>query len=129
MESHLEEFLIHNWESTELGKKFDLIIEDGEMVSQQYKTDIGSIDILAKDKETSSYVVIELKKGQTSDDTIGQLTRYMGWIKKNKNDSNVKGVIVVGQYDQKFDYAQEMLANVEVYIYEISFKLNNFGKS
>ena len=24
----------------------------------------------------------ELKRNQTSDDTVGQLTRYMGWIKK-----------------------------------------------
>ena len=82
MEKQLEDFLIHNWDKTELGKKFDLIIEEGGLISQQYKTDIGSIDILAKDKESKSFVVIELKKNQTSDDTIGQLARYMGWIQK-----------------------------------------------
>ena len=30
--------------------KYDLIKEDGELVSQQYHTDVGIIDILAKDK-------------------------------------------------------------------------------
>jgi len=73
MESQLEDFLIENWDRTELGQKYDLIEEDGEIVSQQYKTGIGRVDILAQDKKTGELVVIELKKNQTSDDTIGQL--------------------------------------------------------
>jgi hypothetical protein len=123
MEKQLEDFLIQNWPRTQLGKKYDLIIEEGELISQQYKTDIGSIDILAKDKDTGSYVVIELKKNQTSDDTIGQLTRYMGWIKKHKNDDGVRGVIIVGQSDKKLAYALEMVPNTEILIYEVDFKL------
>jgi restriction system protein len=51
MEKQLEDFIIHNWDNTELGKKYNLIIEDGELLSQQYRTDIGPIDILAKDKK------------------------------------------------------------------------------
>jgi 5-methylcytosine-specific restriction protein B len=47
MEKQLEDFIISNWEKTEFGKKYDLIYEDGELVSQQYRTDIGPIDILA----------------------------------------------------------------------------------
>jgi restriction system protein len=62
MEKQLEDFIVHNWDKTELGKKFSLIIEEGDPVSQQYKTDIGSIDILARDEKNNSYVVIELKK-------------------------------------------------------------------
>ena len=34
--------------------------------SQQFPTDIGRIDILAKDKSDGCYVVIELKRNQTS---------------------------------------------------------------
>lgn len=62
MENQLEDFIIHNWEETDLGKKYNLIIEEGELLSQQYRTDIGRIDILARDKATKDYVVIELKK-------------------------------------------------------------------
>src|SRR5439155_16354563 len=67
MESQLEDFIVENWNKSELGKKYDLIEEAGDLVSQQFKTDIGIIDILAKDKKTDQYVVIELKKSQTSD--------------------------------------------------------------
>jgi len=128
MEKQLEDFLVHNWESTELGKRYDLIIEEGELLSQQFRTDIGPIDILAKDKKNGAYVVIELKKNQTSDDTVGQLARYMGWVKEHKKDKNVKGVIIAGEYDRKLDYALQMVPNVEVFLYVVDFKLNKFSK-
>jgi len=126
MEKQLEDFIVENWSNTEFGTKYDLIYEDGELISQQYQTDIGKIDILAKDKLTKSYVVIELKKNQTSDDTVGQLARYMGWVKKNKNDDNVKGVIVAGKYDNKLDHARIMFPNTEVFLYEVNFKLKEY---
>ncbi len=129
MEKQLEDFIIQNWENTELGKKFDLIIEDGELVSQQYRTDIGQIDILAKERGKEGFVVIELKKDQTSDDTIGQLARYMGWVKRHKRDEGVKGVVIAGHYDKKLDYAQEMMPNIEVFLYEVDFKLKKFGEN
>jgi hypothetical protein len=128
MEKELENFIIQNWNNTEFGKRFDLIIEDGELISQQYRTDNGPIDILAKDKKDGNYVVIELKKNQTSDDTAGQLARYMGWIKRVKKDNNVKGIIVAGTYDKKLDDARLMIPNTEVFLYEVNFKLSPFKK-
>ena len=128
LEKHLEDFLIENWSMTELGKKYELIEENGELISQQYRTNIGIIDILVREKESGNYVVIELKRNQTSDDTVGQLARYMGWIKKNKaNGSKVKGIIVARKYDEKLDYAIQMLKDVEVFIYKLDFKLEEHG--
>lgn len=123
MEKQLEDFLINNWDSTELGKKYNLIVEDGEVVSRQYKTDVSSIDILAKDKKTNSYVVIELKKNQTSDDTVGQVARYMGWIKVKKGDNNVRGVIIAAEFDERLEYALRIVPNVEVFLYKVDFQL------
>ena len=126
MEQQLEDFIIQNWSETELGQKYDLIEEEVELKSQQYRTSIGIIDILAKDKENGNYVVIELKRNQTSDDTIGQVTRYMGWVKENLNDDNVKGIIVAGSYDERLNYAQSMLPNIEVFLYEVNFNLKSY---
>jgi len=128
MEQQLEDFIIRNWKETQFGKKYDLIFEDGELKSQQFRTDIGRIDILAKDKTDGSYVVIELKRNQTSDDTVGQVTRYMGWIQDKLGDENVKGIIVAGSYDEKLYYAQKMLKNIEVFLYEVNFKLNEYKR-
>ena len=129
MESQLEDFIITNWEKTELGKSLDLIYKDGELISKQYVTDIGRIDILAKDKISKNYVVIELKRNQTSDDTVGQLMRYMGWVKRHLNDDNVKGIIIAGKFDKKLDYALEYAPfDTDVFIYNVSFTLNEFKK-
>lgn len=129
MENQLEDFIISNWDNTQLGKKYDLIYEEGDLKSKQYRTDIGIIDILARDKKTNSYVVIELKRNQTSDDTVGQLMRYMGWVKIELKDNNVKGIIIAGKYDKKLDYALEYAPfDTDVFIYNVSFTLNEFKK-
>ena len=39
LEEHLEDFLIENWDETDLGKEYDIYEEDGEKVGQQYQTD------------------------------------------------------------------------------------------
>jgi hypothetical protein len=130
MESQLEDFLIENWDKTALGKKYDLIEEDGELVSQQYRTDIGTIDILAQDKVTKEYIVIELKRNQTSDDTVGQLCRYRGWLKKHKTQGKkVKGIIIAARYDERLDYALQDVNDVEVYLYRVDFHLREFRES
>jgi Endonuclease NucS/MrcB-like, N-terminal domain len=128
MEKQLEDFIIENWENTQLGQQMDLIYEEGILKSQQFKTGIGPIDILAKDKKTGAYVVIELKKNQTSDDTVGQIARYMGWIKEKLDDPNVRGIIVAGKYDEKLDYARKMIVGVDVFIYEVQFNLKEYVK-
>lgn len=125
MENQLEDFVINNWKQTQFSSEFDLIYENGELISQQYKTDVGIIDILAKDKKSGSYVVIELKRNQTGDDTVGQLLRYMGWVKRHLGDSNVKGVIVAGKFDKKLEYALEYApADIKLFIYNVVFELN-----
>jgi Holliday junction resolvase-like predicted endonuclease len=128
MEKQLEEFIIENWNESEFGKSLDLIYEDGLLKCQQYRTDIGIIDILAKDKVTGSYVVIELKRNQTSDDTVGQVLRYMGWVTENLKEKNVRGIIVAGTYDEKLYYAQNMIQAVDVFLYEVQFKLKAYKK-
>lgn len=129
MEKQLEDFLIENWDKTELGEKYDLIEKDGEVVSQQYRTPIGIIDILAKDKKDGRYVIIELKKNQSSDDTIGQIARYMGWVETHLSGGvQSKGLIIAGKYDERLFYAMKKIHDIEVFIYKVDFHLNKFSK-
>jgi hypothetical protein len=128
MEKQLEDFIIENWESTQLGKDLELIYEEGSLKSQQYRTDIGPIDILARDKKTGAHVVIELKKNQTSDDTVGQISRYMGWVKEKLGDEKVQGIIVAGKYDEKLDYARKIIPGLDVFIYEVQFNLREYQR-
>ena len=128
MEKQLEDFLIENWDHSELGTKFELLYEDGNLMSQQFRTSIGPIDILARDRNTGNYVVIELKRNQTSDDTVGQVTRYMGWVREHLGDQGVRGLIISGKFDEKLHYAQSMIPEIDVYIYEVSFSLKSHAR-
>ena len=80
IEKHLEDFLIYNWSNTELSKKYDLLIDEGEIVAQQYQSDTGPIDILVMSKDKKEFLVIELKKGRASDVVVGQILRYRGFV-------------------------------------------------
>jgi len=124
MEKQLEDFLIANWDKTIFGKKYDLIYKEGDLLSQQYETTVGLIDILAISKNKDEYLIIELKKGRTSDAIVGQLLRYMAWVKENlAKDKKVSGVIVVLDFDEKLKYSLKELNNIKVYTYKVDFKL------
>lgn len=78
------------------------------LVGRQYGTTVGPIDLLARDTRTGDYVVIELKKGRSADKVFGQLSRYMGWVRKNlAHDKRVVGVIVGASIDDKLRAARD----------------------
>jgi restriction system protein len=125
LEKHLEEFLIQNWKSTDIGKKFDIFEEEGEMVGQQYATDTGPIDILAVSKDNKTLLVVELKKGRVSDVVVGQCQRYMGYVKEELAEENqeVRGIIIGFEDDKKIHRALSVTQNIEMYTYKVNFQL------
>ncbi len=125
LEKHLEDFLVQNWSSTELGQKYDIYQEDGELVGQQFPSDTGPLDILAISKDKKELLVVELKKGRVSDNVVGQIQRYMGYVKDElaENGQIVKGVIIGLEDDLRIKRALSVTQNIEFYKYVVSFKL------
>ena len=125
LEKHLEDFLVKNWKHTELGKNYDIFEEDGELVGQQYPSDTGPLDILAISKDKSTLLVVELKKGRVSDTVVGQIQRYMGYVKEELAEAHqtVKGVIIGLEDDVRIRRALAVTQNIEFYKYKVSFKL------
>uniref|UniRef100_UPI004047800F endonuclease NucS domain-containing protein n=1 Tax=Algoriphagus sp. TaxID=1872435 RepID=UPI004047800F len=125
LEKHLEDFLVKNWKQTELGKKFDIFEEDGILLGQQYPSDTGPIDILAVSKDKKTLLVVELKKGRASDNVVGQIQRYMGYVKEELAESNqeVKGIIIALEDDIRIKRALSVTQNIEFFRYQVSFKL------
>lgn len=125
MEKHLEAFLVANWNQTELSKTFSIYEEEGELVGQQYATDAGPIDILAISKDRKQLLVVELKRGRASDVVVGQILRYMGYVKEQIAEpaQTVEGVIIALDDDQKLRWALSAVPSISFYRYQISFKL------
>lgn len=125
LEKHLEDFMVKNWKQLEIGKKFDIFEEDGELVGQQYPSDTGPIDILAISKNKKTILVIELKRGRASDIVIGQIQRYMGYVQDEllEPGQEVKGIIIGLDADNRLKRALSVCHNIEFYRYQIDFKL------
>lgn len=126
LEKHLEDFLIKNWKNTPLVKEYDIYEDNGELVGQQYPSDTGPIDILAISKDKKTILVIELKKGRASDVVVGQIQRYMGYVKEELAEPNqtVKGIIIGLEADTRLKRALAVTSNIEFYRYKVDFKLH-----
>ena len=126
LERHLHDFLVDNWARMDLAKEWDVYSEEGDRLTGfEYPTAIGSIDLLCKHKREPRWLVIELKRGQTSDSTVGQVLRYIGWIQQKVASAGekVEGLIIAHTSDQALEYALAPLPNVRLYLYEVEFRL------
>lgn len=127
LERHLHDFLVDSWAATEPGREWNLLEEDGEITGSEYNTgEVGYIDLLAKHKSEPRWLVVELKRNQTSDDTVGQILRYMGWVRCNlaaKEDA-VEGMVICREVDKKLQYALDNQSDIRCMTYEVSFHLN-----
>lgn len=126
LERQLQDFLWDNWDQTELGQEWKRYTEAGdERSGYEHICKIGRIDILAQHRKRNEWLVIELKRGQSSDDTLGQTLRYMGWVQQHLAGPGdlVKGLIISRSWDEKLSYAVMPVVNVQVMVYKVQFSL------
>lgn len=126
LKRQLEEFLLENWDRTPLAKEWAIYTtaEDPE-AGNQYPTDVGRIDVLAVHKKQPRFLVVELKRNQSSDQTVGQALRYVGWIKKHSamEGQSVEALIIAHKADKDAHYALSTLPHVKMMTYEVEFRL------
>jgi hypothetical protein len=123
IEANLRDFLISNL-NTVKDSKLSLFVDENGRDGKEYPTAVGPIDILTVD-EDGNFIVFELKLTRGADKALGQILRYMGWVKKNlANGKLVKGVIVANKMDEKIKYAVMMTSDITLYEYEMNFVLS-----
>ena len=96
--------------------------------------EVGRIDLLCTDQQ-GNFVVIEIKKDRSGDKVVGQIQRYMGWVKKHlAGDKDVRGIIVLRKHEDDFDADKQLLyidyavndnPNISVKFYKMSLCLTD----
>lgn len=124
MESHLRDYLAQNLKNINgMPTQLYLFSDESGAIGVEYRTPIGIIDILAKGADGAFYI-LELKVARGSDAVIGQVLRYMGWVRENlANGAPVYGVVVASSTSDKIKYAASEVPNILLMEYELSFAL------
>ena len=124
LESHLRDFLANNLSSVKINNNYlKLYKNESGRDGVEYPTGVGPIDILAVDDD-NNVVIFELKLSRGVDRAMGQISRYMGWIKQNMaGDKKVLGVIVAQNVVEKLKYAASIIPQISLFEYELNFQI------
>lgn len=128
LERHLHDYMCDNWDSLDLSQEWEIYARDGEPdIGYEYVTPVGRIDLLAKHKSESRWLVVELKREKSSDVVVGQVLRYMGWISRHlvEDGETVEGLVVATEGDPQLHYALDMIPSVTFKTYVVDFCLKD----
>jgi hypothetical protein len=126
-EADLRNYLAKNLSKLEPGLR---VYEEEGITGIEFPVGGRFIDILATDAN-AGLVVIELKVSRGYDRVVGQLMRYVAWIKKNLAESSqsVRGVIVAREISEDLLLACSMVPGVELFEYELSLSLKRVNET
>jgi endonuclease len=118
LEQDLQRYLAENLDCIESGLR--LYEEDG-VRGIEYDAGGRRIDILGIDRQ-GAFVVIELKVSKGYDRVVGQLLRYMNWVRKELAEpgQRVRGLIVCRDMSEDLRLACASIPDVELLEYELS---------
>jgi RecB family endonuclease NucS len=91
-----------------------------------YPTDVGSIDLLARDAGGALVVVI-VAKGDSGSDLVADILQRIGWVRKHvaKTREGVRGVVVMDEAPANLSYAAAAVADTvafRTYRLKLSFE-------
>ncbi len=110
LESGLEEAVKANLSQLGLTLAEDTIQQQCDM-----GIGVGRSDLICRDQE-GNFVVLELKAAQSSDYVVGQILRYMGFVRENwanAEGKEVSGIILTPSFDEQLRLAAAE-ANIKV---------------
>jgi len=118
LEKDLQLYLAKNLECIETGLK---LYEDEDIRGIEFEAGGGRrIDILAVDKY-GAFVVLELKVSRGYDRVVGQILRYMNWVRKELAEpgQRVRGIIVCRTMTEDLRLACASIKDVELCEYQL----------
>jgi hypothetical protein len=119
-EQDLEDYLARDMGRLEPGL---VLVPNG----RQFSTPAGRIDLLARDG-ASNWVIVELKRGRSSDRVVGQTLRYMGWADKalRSGAEEVRGIVVAREFDSRLAFSIEAARRaIKARLYDLGFTFSD----
>jgi predicted house-cleaning noncanonical NTP pyrophosphatase (MazG superfamily) len=120
-EKLLKESLVDHWNEIPEFRERNLQIYGGPTKGVEYDAGTaGRIDILAENEATSDLTVIELKRGKSGEQHLGQLLRYMGWVRSKLSlENDVYGLLIASGFRESVRFAIRELRKVGLMEYDL----------
>jgi len=123
-EKFIQKLMENNFDAIFSDLNLKLYEDNPDQNGFQYTTPVGKLDFLTVDKTNDDLVVIELKIGKVHDSAVGQIQRYMGYVKEEMaGDKKVRGILLGEEIDEKTRYALVMAPTVEFRKYRLNIKI------
>ncbi len=98
-------------------------IFEGVEVGIEYPIGSRRIDVLLEKAADKSLLIVELKAGMADYKVFGQISMYMGLIKRKFSDRLVEGIIIAGEIEESLVQAAETNNAIKLMTYQMSIKL------
>ncbi len=83
------------------------------------------IDVLLEHTQNRELLIVELKSGRADYRVFGQISMYLGLVKREFPDREIRGAIVAAEIDDSLRYATETNSHIQLKIYRMSLELEN----
>ena len=122
-EREVEEAIQQRWATTPFGQR------GLKLVERQYVTPVNTIDLLAHEPNSGTWWVVELKRRNHSDAVVGQLSRYRGWIARDRGVpvEQACGIILTDSVSEQLRYAVDVQRGVELWQYDDALAITQVG--
>lgn len=98
----------------------------GQAIGLDYATDVGGIDLLARDRG-GSLVVVMVAKGDRGTDVVAEILQRIGWVRKHlaKVKEGVRGIVLMESSPEDLSYSAAAVADTvafKTYRMTVSFE-------
>jgi len=90
----------------------------------EYQIEGKRIDLLLDNSLKNELLAIELKSGIADFKVFGQISMYLGLLKKEFPQKNIKGIIIAGKIDDSLKYAVDTNKNIKIMEYRMELSIN-----
>jgi hypothetical protein len=103
----------------------DYHIYGGIGIGVEYSIGGKRIDVLLEHEQSESLLVVELKSGEADFKVFGQISMYIGLLKRQFPERDITGVIIAGSIDDSLVQACEITDKVSLKTYRMSIELED----
>jgi hypothetical protein len=99
--------------------------EDGKAVGGSYETEVGEIDLLARD-DAGGWVIVAIAEPDRGKEIVGDLLQRMGWVRRHLGQSGqeVRGIVLLDSLPDDLGYAAAAVSDtVEFRLYQMALTL------